>query len=213
MEFLEGQTLAEKRMPLPVPQVLKIGAQIAEGLAAAHKQGIIHRNLQALERDDHRLGRVSCSTSRCRTTSTPTRRRSRVEGGEGDARADIFSLGVLLYEMPRAARLSAREQDGLMAAILERDRHRRRIALGHSAALDRLIRNLLKRIRTTACRRRTTSCCSLRATTEMVRLPLRKRLSYRAMIAVVAVLARRAGGYALFVRVSAANSIRAHSRN
>jgi serine/threonine protein kinase len=48
MEYLEGQTLAErlKRGPLPLDQVLKIGMEIAQALEKAHQRGIIHRDLK-----------------------------------------------------------------------------------------------------------------------------------------------------------------------
>jgi serine/threonine protein kinase len=48
MEYLEGQTLAERleRGPLPLEQVLKIGIEIAEALEKAHQQGIVHRDLK-----------------------------------------------------------------------------------------------------------------------------------------------------------------------
>src|SRR6202166_2798664 len=48
MEFLEGETLAEKlrRGAMPLSEVLKVGADIAEALAVAHRQGIVHRDLK-----------------------------------------------------------------------------------------------------------------------------------------------------------------------
>src|ERR1700678_425204 len=48
MEYLEGQTLADRlvRGPLPLDQVLKIGTEIAQALEKAHQQGIIHRDLK-----------------------------------------------------------------------------------------------------------------------------------------------------------------------
>ncbi len=48
MEYLEGQTLAERlhRGPLPVPELLKIGMQIADALDRAHRAGIVHRDLK-----------------------------------------------------------------------------------------------------------------------------------------------------------------------
>ena len=48
MEFLEGQTLSDRlsKGPLPLEQVLKIGAEIADALEIAHQQGIIHRDLK-----------------------------------------------------------------------------------------------------------------------------------------------------------------------
>src|ERR1700691_2436283 len=48
MEYLEGQTLAERlaKGPLPIEQALKIGTEIAQALEKAHQQGIIHRDLK-----------------------------------------------------------------------------------------------------------------------------------------------------------------------
>ena len=48
MELLDGETLAVRleRGPIKLDEALKIGAQIAEALAAAHKQGIVHRDLK-----------------------------------------------------------------------------------------------------------------------------------------------------------------------
>src|SRR5262249_4691544 len=48
MEYLEGETLADRltRGPLPVPQILKYGADICEGLDRAHKSGVVHRDLK-----------------------------------------------------------------------------------------------------------------------------------------------------------------------
>ena len=48
MEYLEGETLADRirKGPVPLPEIYKIGMAIAEALAAAHKHGIIHRDLK-----------------------------------------------------------------------------------------------------------------------------------------------------------------------
>lgn len=48
MEFLEGETLADRltKGPLPVAQILKYGADICEGLDRAHKSGVVHRDLK-----------------------------------------------------------------------------------------------------------------------------------------------------------------------
>jgi serine/threonine protein kinase/Tol biopolymer transport system component len=49
MEYLEGETLADRLStgPLPLPQALKIGVEIADALDKAHRQGIIHRDLKS----------------------------------------------------------------------------------------------------------------------------------------------------------------------
>jgi serine/threonine protein kinase len=48
MEFLEGETLADRlaKGPLPTEQVLRFGIEICEGLERAHKSGVVHRDLK-----------------------------------------------------------------------------------------------------------------------------------------------------------------------
>jgi serine/threonine protein kinase len=48
MELLEGETLASRlaRGPLPLARALEVGAEVADALAAAHRQGVIHRDLK-----------------------------------------------------------------------------------------------------------------------------------------------------------------------
>ena len=48
MEYLEGQTLAERIAagPLPLREALRVAVEIAEGLASAHRQGFVHRDLK-----------------------------------------------------------------------------------------------------------------------------------------------------------------------
>ncbi len=47
MEFVDGQMLQEKKPSLSMKQALDIGIQIAEGLAAAHEKGIVHRDIKS----------------------------------------------------------------------------------------------------------------------------------------------------------------------
>src|SRR5690242_15471698 len=48
MEYLEGETLADRlrKGPMPLEQVLKVGAEICDGLEKAHRSGVVHRDLK-----------------------------------------------------------------------------------------------------------------------------------------------------------------------
>ena len=148
MELLEGETLAERisRGPLPLDQVLKFGAQIAEALDRAHKQGVVHRDLKPanvmITRSgakllDFGLARSAAEASPVRgLTDMPTQAKAlteegtilgtfqymapeQLEGLEADARTDIFSFGALLYEMATGRRaFEGASRTSLIAAIV-----------------------------------------------------------------------------------------------
>ena len=113
MEFVDGQTLQEKKSSLSMKQALDIGIQIAEGLAAAHEKGIVHRDIKPeniMFRKDGRVQIMDFGLAKLRGASRLTKEGStvgtagymspeQVQGQETDHRSDIFSLGVLLYEM------------------------------------------------------------------------------------------------------------------
>jgi hypothetical protein len=118
MEYIPGQTLQQRldqTGPLEVPDILRIGSQIARGLAAAHKEGLIHRDIKPanillestiehkVKITDFGLARAADDASLSQSgvvAGTPLYMAPEQAKGEPlDARADLFSLGTVLYTM------------------------------------------------------------------------------------------------------------------
>jgi serine/threonine-protein kinase len=116
MEFLQGRELRDilnDDKLLPVDQAIDIVAQVAMGLAYAHEHGIIHRDIKPsnimVGRDGHvkitdfGIARMASSAVRTQTGmvlgSPKYMSPEQVMGKLADQRSDIFSLGVMLYEM------------------------------------------------------------------------------------------------------------------
>lgn len=116
MEFLEGRELRDildDEPVLPVAQTLDIVAQVADGLAYAHEHDIVHRDIKPANimvvRDGHAkitdfgIARMAFSAVRTQTGmvlgSPKYMSPEQVMGKAIDQRSDIFSLGVMLYEM------------------------------------------------------------------------------------------------------------------
>ena len=115
MPYARGQSLQKRideRGSLPVVEVLRIGSQIAAGLAAAHQQGLVHRDIKpanillsdGIERlviTDFGLARAVDDASVTRTgVIAGTPQYMSPEQARGDAidhRSDLFSLGSVLY--------------------------------------------------------------------------------------------------------------------
>ena len=150
MELLDGETLARRLAsgPLPMAQVLRYGREIADALAAAHRQGIVHRDLKpgnvmitsvGVKLLDFGLAKSVAASSDGGDASTavlpgslteagsllgtaPYMSPEQIQGQPADARSDIFALGAVLYEMAAGRRaFPGTSSTAIAAEVLHQD--------------------------------------------------------------------------------------------
>lgn len=168
MEYIEGVPL---KGPLPLQQALKYAAQICDALDAAHRKGITHRDLKpanilvtktGIKLLDFGLAKIglrsnppSDATLTMALTGkneivgtlyymSPEQLQSQATGQEVDARSDIFSFGLVLYEMLTGKRaFDGSSPATVIAAIMERPAP----SIGATAppALDRILKRCLEK--------------------------------------------------------------------
>jgi Tol biopolymer transport system component len=149
MEYVEGHSLADRltKGPLPLEEVIRIGIQIAEALDRAHRQRIVHRDLKpgnimltksGVKLLDFGLAKSIDSgndslTADGAVVGTPRYMApEQIESRPSDARADIFALGSVLYEMRSGKQAFGGTQpitppalDHLIAKCMENDPEQR----------------------------------------------------------------------------------------
>ena len=195
MEYVRGETLAQlaKRRPLTVDEILGLVSQVAEALCDAHARGIVHRdvkpgNVMVNESDsvkvlDFGLAKyvplvdeaADTWSGRDRAMAAPGAllgtlaymSPEQARGREVDARGDVFSLGVVLYEL-----LAGRQPFGganaveLIDAILHSDPAPiERDAAPVEAVLERVVRHMLAKAPEARC----ASMADVRADLEALR--------------------------------------------
>ena len=175
MEYVAGETLAERiqRGPLAVSQVLRYGTQIAEALHHAHRGGITHRDLKpgnvmlttaGAKLLDFGLAKFAERLQHSSDDSAPETLKhftaegaivgtfqymspEQIQGNAVDPRSDIFSLGVVLYEMTSGQRpFPATSSTALIAAILTADPvPLRSLQPATPPALERIVQTALEK--------------------------------------------------------------------
>ena len=175
MEYVEGESLSTRlrRGPLPVTDVVAVGRQVAEALDAAHRQGVVHRDIKPgnillrgdgtakvvdfglavrvdlppgslpSEPSDGPETRITRTGFAAGTLSYMSPEQAR--GEMPDARSDIFSLGIVLYEAATGILPFARSSPLATAAAILRDEPRpirslRPEAAGIAEVVERCLR-------------------------------------------------------------------------
>ncbi|HUF88583.1 MAG TPA: protein kinase [Gemmatimonadota bacterium] len=161
MAYYDGETLRERigRGPMAVPEVIDLGLQLARGLAAAHRSGIIHRDIKPenilvtgdgiLKIVDFGVAKVMREGLASAGLPLGTAAYMSPEQTRGEAlnhRTDLWSMGVVLYEMMAGARPFDGEGEALIHAIRnDPPRPLKAVPSGQPAALATIVGRCLEK--------------------------------------------------------------------
>jgi TolB-like protein/tetratricopeptide (TPR) repeat protein len=172
MEYVAGRTLADLAAdgPLPLDTILDVGRQVADALAAAHAYGLLHRdikpsNVMVTEQGlvkvlDFGVARWSAPIDDAATTRTADALQAaaagtlsymspeQITGRAIDGRSDMFSLGVVLYELIAGQRLfEAPNAARVIEAVLQKEPPPllARVEDPRQPAVERIIRRMLEK--------------------------------------------------------------------
>jgi len=170
LELVRGGTLSDQIVqgPIPEAEIARLGEQLANGLAAAHDAGILHRdikpgnlgltadgNLKILDFGLAKLSRAAGDRSITQTASLPEGAvgtlpympPEQIRGGPVNARSDLYAAGAVLYEMACGRRAFPQASAaGVIEAVLnQRPTAPREIAPRVSMDLERIILRCLEK--------------------------------------------------------------------
>lgn len=163
MEFIDGQSLRERISagPMPTREVIKLALQISDGLQLAHKKGITHRDIKSdniIIADEGVAKILDFGVARMPEQSSdaysPTMYGSiaymspeQLRGEQVNHATDIWSLGVVLYEMVTGRLPFAGEYEQMIAYSIGNERHRAVSTLRNDvpSSLEKLIDRCLEK--------------------------------------------------------------------
>ncbi len=163
MELVEGETLSAllAKGPMPMPQTMELAIQVAAALDAAHRKGVVHRDLKpgnlmvtgcGVKVLDFGIAKMDRPTARRAVTEdgdvmgTPQYMSpEQVQGRETDARSDIFSFGLVLREMLAGSRIPRRWELAVSRCLARDPDARWQTARELKAELERLAAPTVRR--------------------------------------------------------------------